>query len=84
MSEETKKPNENTVAENLSAVGQMILGELESLGGILTADPITHAEGDFNVNVGAAHQKSNRQLTATEPPPADEENKSDINKNNYR
>ena len=48
----------------LFVVGQMILGEIEKIGGILTADPITQAEGDYNIEAGSLHQKANKNLTA--------------------
>lgn len=57
---------ETTLEENLLGVGQRILGNLETLGGILTGDPITTSEGEFNAAVGTAHQDSNRVLTAIE------------------
>lgn len=50
--------------ENLESVGQMIIGGLEQVGGILTGDPITRAEGEFNAEVGSLHQQSNKNLTA--------------------
>jgi uncharacterized protein YjbJ (UPF0337 family) len=36
----------------VSAFGQQIIGEIEAIGGILTGDPITQAEGEFNLEVG--------------------------------
>lgn len=36
----------------VSALGQQIIGEIETIGGILTGDPITQAEGEFNLEVG--------------------------------
>ncbi|MDQ3180949.1 MAG: hypothetical protein M3Q33_10560 [Acidobacteriota bacterium] len=66
MMDENEDKKENRIAENLSAVGQIIIGEIETIGGILTADPTTQAEGEFNVEVGNLHQKSNKALTATE------------------
>jgi len=66
MSDETKEKKEGGLGENLSAVGQMIIGEIEAVGGILTGDPVTRAEGEFNVEVGSLHQESNKVLTAIE------------------
>ena len=64
MSEETKDENEiNHTTENLKSVGQMIVGEIETIGGILTGDPVTRAEGEFNVESGILHQEANRNLT---------------------
>ncbi len=53
-------------AENLQSVGQMIIGGLEQIGGILTGDPTTRAEGEFNTEVGSLRQTSNKVLTAIE------------------
>ena len=50
--EEIKTNSDSTLKENIGGIGQMIIGELESIGGILTGDPLTRAEGEFNVAVG--------------------------------
>lgn len=57
---------ENTIAENLAAVGQILIGEAQKIGGILTGDPITNAEGEYNIGAGAAHQEVNREILAAE------------------
>ncbi len=54
----------NHTKENLESVGQMILGAVEQIGGILTGDPATRAEGEFNAEVGSLHQETNKNLTA--------------------
>lgn len=59
---------ENRTVENLEAVGQIILGEVEKVGGILLADPIAQAEGEYNIEMGKHHQEVNKKLTATDPP----------------
>jgi len=67
MIEEDKAQQEtevNHTSENLKSVGQMIIGGLEQVGGILTGDPVTRAEGEFNAEVGALHQEANKNLTA--------------------
>ena len=60
--ENKNQTEKNPIAENLEAVGQIIVGEIEKIGAILTGDPITNAEGDFNITAGAAHRESNRVL----------------------
>jgi hypothetical protein len=76
MTEELKDKNEvNHTTENLKSVGQMIVGELETIGGILTGDPLTRAEGEFNVETGSLHQETNRNLTAIDE--ADEDSKTE-------
>ncbi len=64
MVDKNKEKEESSLGENLSAVGQMIVGEIEMVGGILTGDPVTRAEGEFNAEVGKLHQESNKNLTA--------------------
>ncbi|CAN5566603.1 hypothetical protein BH20ACI4_BH20ACI4_18190 [soil metagenome] len=61
--EETEEKVNHTV-ENLESVGQMIIGGIEMVGGIITADGITREEGDFNIEVGSEHQEVNKNLTA--------------------
>jgi len=66
MTDENEEQKENRTVENLESVGQIILGGIEQIGGILTGDPMTRAEGDFNVAVGNQHQEANKNLTAIE------------------
>jgi hypothetical protein len=65
MTGENKKEDKRT-KEKLEAVGQMIIGEIETIGGILTADPITQAEGEYNLEAGALHRESTEALAETE------------------
>ncbi len=67
MVEEQKEIEEtevNHTAENLGSVGQMIIGGLETVGGILTANSTTREEGAFNLEVGELHQEANKNLTS--------------------
>ena len=66
MTNETDEKNESGLGENLSAVGQMIVGGIETVGGILTGNPAARAEGEFNQEVGAIHQEANKNLIAAE------------------
>lgn len=67
MTEKNNEPEEiDHTTENLESVGQMLIGGIETIGGILTGDPVTRAEGEFNVEAGSLHQESNRVLTAIE------------------
>lgn len=55
MTDETNKSEENEIdasTEKVESVGQIILGEIEKIGGILTADPQTQAEGEYNISAG--------------------------------
>ncbi|HXG85205.1 MAG TPA: hypothetical protein VNI84_14385 [Pyrinomonadaceae bacterium] len=69
MTEENEK-NEveeaSGLGENLSAIGQIIVGQIETVGGILTANADARAEGEFNTEVGSLHQEANKNLIAIE------------------
>lgn len=53
MTEEIKDTEENTTVEKLESVGQIIVGELEKIGGILTADPVSQTEGMLAEDAGS-------------------------------
>ena len=53
MTNETEK---HGLKEKISGIGQVIIGEIETIGGVLTADPTTQAEGEFNVEVGTIRE----------------------------
>ncbi|MCC7309315.1 MAG: hypothetical protein IT173_17270 [Acidobacteria bacterium] len=38
--------------EKIGGLGQKIIGEIESLAGVVNADPLAQAEGEFNIAVG--------------------------------
>ena len=42
----------------ISGLGQKIIGEIETIGGVLTGDPLTQAEGEFNVEVGEVREEA--------------------------
>ena len=54
---ETPKEDEHKLRDRVSGFGQKIIGEIESIGGILTGDPNTAAEGEFNVEVGTVRSE---------------------------
>jgi uncharacterized protein YjbJ (UPF0337 family) len=43
--------------DKLTGLGQVIIGEVETIGGVLTGDPVTQAEGEFNVEVGTVREE---------------------------
>lgn len=61
---------ENTKGEGLrskiSGAAQVIIGEIEEIGGVLTADPVTVAEGELNVEIGKARGKVEGELEESE------------------
>jgi uncharacterized protein YjbJ (UPF0337 family) len=48
----TTMSTENTLKDKITGLGQKIIGEIEEVGGALTGDPTTIAEGELNVEVG--------------------------------
>ena len=54
---DSPESEKNTIKEKISGLGQKIIGEIESIGGILTGDPNTAAEGEFNVEVGTVREE---------------------------
>lgn len=65
MEQETDEPIEGEkhgLKERISGLGQRIIGEIESVGGILTGDPNTAAEGEFNVEVGTVREEIEEEL----------------------
>ena len=46
----------------VSGFGQKVIGAVEEVGGILTADPNTAAEGEFNIEVGDVREDAEEAL----------------------
>jgi hypothetical protein len=58
MVEEVEEQHEkHGLKEKITGLGQVIIGEVETIGGVLTGDPITQAEGEFNVEVGTVREE---------------------------
>lgn len=55
--QESEDAEKQGLAEKVSGLGQKIIGEIETIGGVLTADPITQAEGEYNVEVGDVREE---------------------------
>ncbi|HEX6125634.1 MAG TPA: hypothetical protein VFZ23_09715 [Pyrinomonadaceae bacterium] len=50
------------LADNVSGLGQKIIGKIETIGGVLTGDPITQAEGEYNVEIGDVREDLEEDL----------------------
>jgi hypothetical protein len=48
--------------ESLTATGQILLGEIEKAGGILTGNPQAQAEGDYNIRIGNLRKETAEEL----------------------
>jgi len=63
---EEKETTEKGLGGKLSGAAQFIIGEIETIGGVLTADPLTQAEGEFNVEMGTAREELEEDLEESE------------------
>ena len=69
MQEENEKQlpdEEQGLADRITGLGQKIIGEVEMIGGILTGDPNTAAEGEFNLEVGDLREDVEEDLEGSE------------------
>jgi len=69
MQNDPKEDQDETIDEKdskLSGFSQFIVGEIETIGGVLTGDPLTQAEGEFNVEVGTVREDIEEDLEDTE------------------
>jgi len=59
----TNEPNtEHGLLDTVKDLGQKIIGEIEEIGGALTGDPLTQAEGQFNVDVAKLREQAEDSL----------------------
>ena len=55
--DEPENDEKGGLKEAITGFGQKIIGEIEEIGGALTGDPTTQAEGQFNVEVGEIREE---------------------------
>jgi len=60
-----EEKDESTLSDKLSGLVQKTIGGLEEIGGILTADPITAAEGEYNVEAGSIREDLGEKLESS-------------------
>ena len=53
---EGEKDQKHGLKESITGFGQKVIGEIESLAGVINADPLAQAEGEFNVEVGTVRE----------------------------
>jgi uncharacterized protein YjbJ (UPF0337 family) len=58
----TPEQTDNEDKSPVSGFTQKVIGELETIGGVLTGDPLTRAEGEFNVDVGKRREEIEEEL----------------------
>lgn len=66
MANDPEEENKKKLGDKLSGTAQFIIGEIETIGGVLTADPITQAEGELNVEVGTIREEMASDLEKDE------------------
>ena len=44
------------IIDRIGGLGQAIIGEIETLAGVVNADPLAQAEGEYNVEVGTIRE----------------------------
>lgn len=59
---EGETDQKHRILENISGLGQAIIGEIETLAGVINADPLAQAEGEFNVEVGTIRDEIEQDL----------------------
>ena len=62
MSAQNENEGKHPIADKISGLGQKIIGGIEEIGGILTGDPNTAAEGEFNIEVGDVREEAEDDL----------------------
>lgn len=67
IEDEQPDKKDHSVRSKITGLGQKIIGEIEELAGVVNADPLAQAEGEFNVEVGTVREE-------LEDSGADEEN----------
>ena len=53
---EGENNQKHSFKDSISGLGQKIIGEIESLAGVVNADPLAQAEGEFNIEVGTVRE----------------------------
>ena len=70
MQNDPKEDQKDEVGEekesSMSGFSQFIVGEIETIGGVLTGDPLTQAEGEFNVEVGTVREEIDDEVEESE------------------
>ena len=59
---EGEKDQKHGILDSISGLGQTIIGEIEKLAGVVNADPLAQAEGEYNVEVGTIREEIEQDL----------------------
>lgn len=64
---EGEKDQKHGLKESITGLGQVIIGEIETLAGVINADPLAQAEGEFNVEVGTLRSEIEQDSKERDP-----------------
>lgn len=64
---ENETEHKHSFKDNITGLGQKIIGEIETLAGVINADPLAQAEGEFNVEVGEIREELEDEGIEDEP-----------------
>lgn len=54
---ESENGEKHGLKDSITGFGQKIIGEIETLAGVINADPLAQAEGEYNVEVGEIREE---------------------------
>ncbi len=54
---EGDKDHKHGIKNSITGFGQKVIGEIEKLAGVVNADPLAQAEGEFNLEVGEIREE---------------------------
>lgn len=63
---EGENDQKHSLKDSITGFGQVLIGEIESLAGVVNADPLAQAEGEFNVEVGTLREDLEEDLPEEE------------------
>ena len=63
---EGENDQKHGLKDSISGFAQKVIGEIESLAGVVNADPLAQAEGEFNVEVGSVREGLEEDLAEEE------------------
>lgn len=53
---EPENEHKPSIKDSITGFGQKIIGEIESLAGVVNADPLAQEEGEFNIEIGTVRE----------------------------
>ncbi|MGH9821402.1 MAG: hypothetical protein ACRD43_14645 [Pyrinomonadaceae bacterium] len=56
MENKKEETSSDHLKDKIKGAAQAILGEIEELAGVVNADPLAQAEGEYNVEVGTVRE----------------------------